>query len=159
MILDNINRHYDFRNVIGSGHFGIVREARKKGNSTNLLYAVKSISKANIKTNLDSLRQELAILRTVDHPNIIKLYETYEDSKYLHMVTELCTGGDLFDNIAKKTKYTELKAAKLMHKMLGAVNYLHINNIVHRDLKPENFLFVTAHPTSEIKVIDFGLSM
>jgi calcium-dependent protein kinase len=95
----------------------------------------------------------------VDHPNIIKLYETYEDSKYIHMVMEMCVGGDLFENIVKKVRYTELKAAKLIYRIIGAVNYLHNMNVVHRDLKPENFLFVSKAPNSEVKLIDFGLSM
>jgi calcium-dependent protein kinase len=89
MILDNINNIYDFRRVIGSGHFGIVREARKRRNSGGTSVAIKSISKANIKSDIENLRQELKILRLVDHPNIIKLYETFEDSKYIHMVMEM----------------------------------------------------------------------
>jgi serine/threonine protein kinase len=59
----------------------------------------------------------------------------------------------------KRVRYTELKAAKLIYKIIGAVNYLHLKNVVHRDLKPENFLFVSRDPSSEVKLIDFGLSM
>ena len=60
------------------------------------------------------LRRELDILQTVDHPNIIKFYETYEDAKYFHIVMELCEGGELFDRIIEKGKYSEKEAAKVM---------------------------------------------
>jgi calcium-dependent protein kinase len=79
IVLDNINKHYEFQKVLGSGHFGIVREAKKKGAQTSTTFAIKSISKANITEDLENIKRELDILRIVDHPNIIKMYETYED--------------------------------------------------------------------------------
>jgi calcium-dependent protein kinase len=77
--LDNINKHYEFKKVLGSGHFGIVREAKKFGSLTNVTFAIKSISKKNITDDIENIKRELKILRVVDHPNIIKMYETYED--------------------------------------------------------------------------------
>ena len=105
------------------------------------------------------MKRELSILRIVDHPNIIKMYEVFEDEKYLHLVMEMCTGGDLFDKIVGLVRFNESKAAKYMYKLFSAVNYLHEINIVHRDLKPENFLFSSDEADSDIKIIDFGLSM
>jgi calcium-dependent protein kinase len=89
------------------------------------------------------------------------MYETFEDQKYIHVVTEICRGGDLFDNLLKKVTYTEEEAAKIMRNVFSAVNYLHGLGIAHRDLKPENFLFdrATGDPDAELKIIDFGLSI
>jgi calcium-dependent protein kinase len=98
------------------------------------------------------------ILKNLDHPHIVKLYELYEDQKNYYLVTEYCTGGELFDRIKKLNYFTEKKAADTMKQILGAVVYCHIHNIVHRDLKPENILFVSDKPDSKIKVIDFGTS-
>jgi calcium-dependent protein kinase len=100
----------------------------------------------------------------MDHPNIIKLVDVYEDEKYLHLVTELCLGGELFDRIIAKSKsseghFSERDASLIIRNMLGAIEYCHtVHNICHRDLKPENFLYTSAAADSEMKIIDFGLS-
>lgn len=113
---------------------------------------------------LHSLKREIEILRTVDHPNIIRLVDVFEDEKYLHLVQELCTGGELFERIIKKTQsreghYSEADAARIIRKILSAIEYCHtVHNICHRDLKPENFLFLTHDEDAELKIIDFGLS-
>ena len=104
------------------------------------------------------MKRELEILKEVDHPNIIKLYETYEDELYLHLVMELCTGGDVCDRLIKKTSFSEAEAANIMRQLMGAVNYLHLNNITHRDLKPENFLYLNEN-SDEVKICDFGMSI
>ena len=103
------------------------------------------------------LRQELLILSITDHPNIIKLYESYEDELYLHLVTELCTGGDVCERILRKGSFSEHEASRIMKQILGAINYLHSCRIIHRDLKPENFLYETID-SDDIKICDFGLS-
>jgi len=113
---------------------------------------------------IELLKREIAILKEMNHPNIIKLHEVHEDTKYLHLITELCTGGELFDRIIAKTEteeghFSERDAAKIVHSILKAIEYCHDEkNICHRDLKPENFLFYTAEENSHIKIIDFGLS-
>ncbi|KAM3571015.1 hypothetical protein VYU27_006930 [Nannochloropsis oceanica] len=146
---------------IGHGHYGVVRKAKNR--ETGEAFAIKTIRKAKV-SRLDSLRREIDILTTVDHPHIIKLVDVYEDDKYLHLVTELCTGGEMFDRIIAKTKsaeghYSEKDAAGIMRKILDAIDYCHtVHNICHRDLKPENFLFKTTEETAELKIIDFGLS-
>lgn len=104
------------------------------------------------------MRKEVEILASLDHPNIVRLYENYEDSRFYHIVMELCEGGELWDSIAAKGHYEEKNAAVIMKKILRAVNHLHIINICHRDLKPENFLFESKEPDAELKLIDFGLS-
>lgn len=94
----------------------------------------------------------------LDHPHILKLYEYFEDDKNYYIITELCTGGELFDKIIEKEFYTEQEAAHVFRQFMLGINYCHANGIVHRDLKPENFLYETKEPNSDIKIIDFGLS-
>jgi calcium-dependent protein kinase len=126
-------------------------------------YAVKSIRKSKVG-KIEVLKREIEILKEVDHPNIIKLVDVYEDEKYLHLITEVCSGGELFDRIIAKTHtaeghFSEHDAAKLVYSILDAIRYCHdVKQIVHRDLKPENFLFLTEADDSPIKIIDFGLS-
>jgi calcium-dependent protein kinase len=107
--------------------------------------AVKTIDKSRVN-NLTSLEREVELLREVHHPHIIQLYDIYEDYDYLHLVTELCTGGELYDKVIEKTEseeghFSEDDAACLIRDILEALRYIHDElHIVHRDLKPENFL-------------------
>jgi len=111
-----------------------------------------------MKKDVAMLESEINILKELDHPNIVRFYETYIDYKYIHIVMQMCTGGELFDRIVKLEKFSEKDAAELMKKILSAVQHLHEHNICHRDLKPENFLFKNNKENAEIKIIDFGLS-
>lgn len=95
----------------------------------------------------------------LDHPHILKVFEYFEDDTHLYIVTELCTGGELFDKIIEKKRFTETEASQLMEQMLSAVVFCHKAGIVHRDLKPENTLYATKKPDSIIRVIDFGTSI
>ena len=121
-------------------------------------YAVKSILRESMKKDVGMLESEINILKELDHPNIVRFYETYIDYKYIHIVMQMCTGGELFDRIVKLEKFTEKDAAEIMQKILSAVQHLHEHKICHRDLKPENFLFKNENENAEIKIIDFGLS-
>jgi calcium-dependent protein kinase len=121
--------------------------------------AIKSVAKDKIRNDLYFLKRELDILMLVDHPNIIKFYESYEDDRYIHMVQELCTGGDLLDRLAYASPISEESLSQLCKKILSAVNHLHSLYICHRDIKPENFLFKSKDPSAEIKLIDFGMSV
>lgn len=108
--------------------------------------------------------RELDILTQLDHPNIIRFFETYEDERYYHFVMEFCGGGELFEHIVKKGNilgsvlglFSEEKAAKIMFKLFSAMEYVHQQEIAHRDLKPENLLL--TEDKQDIKIIDFGLS-
>jgi len=160
-VIDNpgkISEFYDIdKKKLGEGSYGSVSKAKSK--TTGATRAVKSISKAQMK-NLDRFKQEIAIMKIMDHPNIIKLYENFEDHRNIYLVLELCTGGELFDRIIDAGHFTESQAATVMQHMFRAMLYMHENKICHRDLKPENFLFVTKDPIEKatIKVIDFGLA-
>lgn len=101
---------------------------------------------------------EPGILKNLDHPNIVKFHETYEDDHYIHLVTEYCSGGELLERVIEKGSLSENEAALIMKKALSAVKHLHEKNIVHRDLKPENFLFSHVGKDAELKLIDFGLA-
>lgn len=146
---------------IGHGHYGVVRKCMNR--KTGEWFAIKSIRKSKVN-RVDVLKRETDILKEVNHPNIIRLIEVHEDKKYLHLITELCTGGELFDRIISKTQspeghFSEKDAANLVRCILDAIAYCHDEKqIVHRDLKPENFLYASHDEKSPIKIIDFGLS-
>jgi serine/threonine protein kinase len=136
------------------------RPARKNGDDAHA-YALKSILLDRISSEfLEELQNEIAILRSMDHPNIVKAYEVFyvnatrKHMGMIYLVLELCDGGDLYT----RSPYTEKDAAKIVQKLLSAVRYMHDRGVVHRDLKYENILFENPSPSAEIKVIDFGLS-
>lgn len=158
VILDSIHHYYTFHRVLGHGQYGTVRKAVKTTGTGIITVAVKSINKKKLKGNFKSLQRELEVLCLVDHPNVIKLYETYEDDKYLHLVMELCRGGDLFDHFISTGSPSEHQVAALMRKLIIAVNYLHGIGICHRDVKPENCLFTTTGEDAELKLIDLGMA-
>lgn len=103
---------------------------------------------------ISELKNEISILKTLDHPNIVKAYEVYESKRNIELVMENCSGGDLHT----RAPYSEMDAAKIIGKLLSAIVYMHEKNIVHRDLKFENIMFENRLPDAEIKLIDFGLS-
>lgn len=153
---DNVSDHYNFRALLGEGNFGKVRRAVVKVTGTSR--AVKSINKAKIK----SKQQEVAIMKIIDHPNLVMLYESFEDSENLHLVMELCTGGHLLSRLERSPTncLSELEAAIVMQQILRATSYLHMCRICHRDLKAENCLIAGRGPLEQgkVKVGDFGLS-
>eukprot|EP00418_Pyrodinium_bahamense_P093696 CAMPEP_0179042224 /NCGR_PEP_ID=MMETSP0796-20121207/16556_1 /TAXON_ID=73915 /ORGANISM="Pyrodinium bahamense, Strain pbaha01" /LENGTH=497 /DNA_ID=CAMNT_0020738601 /DNA_START=34 /DNA_END=1527 /DNA_ORIENTATION=+ len=147
---------------IGSGSYGSVSKATHK--PTGSVRAVKTIAKAvagKSKKGLERLMSEIDIMAMMDHPSIVKLYETFEDHHNLYLVMELCSGGELFDRIVEAGHFAETEAAVVMRQMISAVNYMHSVGVCHRDLKPENFLFLSRTdpiPNNLLKLIDFGLS-
>ena len=97
-------------------------------------------------------------MRKISHPNIIKLYEVYESTKYIHLLLPFLAGGELFKSIKKKGLYKESDAVQVMSKFLSALAYLHENLIVHRDLKPENLILTSNQNAYDILIADFGLA-
>merc|ERR1712100_1009492 len=147
---------YEVGEVLGRGAFSVVKKVTSK--RSGRVYAVKIIDKKNVGQDMNRLRIEIDILTKVKHPNIINLKEIMEDEDTLYIITELVTGGELFDKIVELGAYTEADAAKLVARMVSAIDYLHSMNIVHRDLKPENLLLKDSSNVSEVKLADFGLS-
>lgn len=160
-ILDNpekIQKVYDMDGqMLGEGGFGTVSLGTHR--LTQAKRAIKKVPKRNIQS-AEQLKKEIAVMKVMDHPNIIKLYETFEDHQYVYLVMEMCKGGELFDSVIAAGHFTEAQVAIVMQQILRAVNYMHQNGVVHRDIKPENFLLLTNDPieTNTIKVIDFGLA-
>lgn len=148
---------YVIGRVLNSGKCGTVRLGHLKGDPS-MYVAIKTIDKTGSENTLERLRREINNLMAADHPHIIKLYDVYEDSQYVHLVTEYCSGGELFDRIHTKGRFDEMEAMHVMKMIFEAVHYLHKRRIVHRDLKPENFMYLSSEESSPLKMIDFGFS-
>jgi calcium-dependent protein kinase len=153
----NVETSYTIVSSLGKGSFGCVYKAKHK--ITDSYRAVKVLKKENFSEDCrKKLLQEVDILKDLDHPNILKVFEVIEDDNSINIITELCTGGELFDRIVSNKGFSENKAAFYMLQIMSAVLTCHDKDIVHRDLKPENILFTTASEDSPLKVIDFGTS-
>jgi len=142
---------------IGSGGYGEVRKCTHR--DSKVQRAVKIFRKDMIPSGqleTGSLFQEIDIMRTLDHPNIVRVYEYFEDARRIFIVMELCKGGELFTQIVKRNHFTESQAAIIMKQLFSAVSYLHSRSIIHRDLKPENILLEDAEGSLNIKLVDFG---
>lgn len=122
----------------------------------DIYYALKTIHLDRVmdETYVQEMRNEIALLSELDHPNIVRAIETFDYNKQVYMVLELCSGGDLYC----RDPYEEEDAARIITSILSAVEYMHGKNITHRDLKFENVMFITNSPESDVKIIDFGLS-
>ncbi|XP_019069281.1 calcium-dependent protein kinase 26-like [Solanum lycopersicum] len=156
----HLKEHYNLGEKLGHGQFGTTFLCIEKG--TGKKYACKSIAKRKLLTDedVDDVRREIQIMHHLSgHQNVISIKGAYEDAVAVHVVMELCTGGELFDRIIKRGHYSERQAAELARTILGVVEACHSLGVMHRDLKPENFLFVNEEEDSPLKTIDFGLSM
>ncbi|KAJ3324347.1 calcium calmodulin-dependent protein kinase type 1G [Blyttiomyces sp. JEL0837] len=154
--LDQLLNKYELGETLGTGAFSEVKVATER--ATNNKYAIKIVDKAKCKGKESMIETEVNILMRVKHENIIQLYEMYEIDSKIYLVMELVTGGELFDDIVGRGKYTEADAAKIVHKILLAIEYLHSLGIAHRDLKPENLLLSDKSKNAKIMISDFGLS-
>ena len=113
----------------------------------------------NDSSDTSQLLKEISILRNLDHPNIIRVYEFFEDAKRLYLVMEYCGGGELFTQILKRQSFSEPDSAKIFYQILSAVSYLHSQGIIHGDLNPENILLEEKHGSLNVKLADFGSAM
>ncbi|KAH8201881.1 hypothetical protein TruAng_003968 [Truncatella angustata] len=145
---------YRFGKTLGAGTYGIVREA----DGPNGKVAIKIILKKNVKGNERMVYDELDMLQRLKHPHIVRFVDWFESRDKYYIVTELATGGELFDRICEQGKFTEKDASQTIRQVLTAVDYLHRNNVVHRDLKPENLLYLSRSPDSDLVLADFGIA-
>ncbi|KMZ63593.1 Calcium-dependent protein kinase [Zostera marina] len=156
----NVNELYTMGKKLGQGQFGTTYLCVEK--STGDKYACKSIPKRKLlcKEDYEDVWREIQIMHHLsEHPEVVQIRGAYEDSMSVHIVMELCAGGELFDRIIKKGHYSEKKAAMLIKTVVKMVEACHSLGVTHRDLKPENFLFVGEEEDSALKATDFGLSL
>eukprot|EP00092_Neocalanus_flemingeri_P010801 GFUD01011631.1.p1 GENE.GFUD01011631.1~~GFUD01011631.1.p1 ORF type:complete len:514 (-),score=113.21 GFUD01011631.1:121-1662(-) len=156
----DVNDAYDLKQLLGEGAFSKVYLAESKKESGGLA-AVKIIDKEELCKDGDKMflvDKEIEIMSQLDHPNIVRLFEVYENKKEVCLVMELAKGGELFDKLLEQGCLAEREAARLLTQVLEAVYDLHSRGIVHRDLKPENLLFYDNRANSKLLVVDFGLS-
>ncbi|KAK9051874.1 hypothetical protein SSX86_028502 [Deinandra increscens subsp. villosa] len=157
---ENIRDVYTLGQKLGQGQFGTTYLCTEM--ATGIDYACKSISKRKLisKEDLEDVRREIQIMHHLaGHKNIVTIKGAYEDPLYVHIVMELCNGGELFDRIIQRGHYSERKAAELTKIIVGVVEACHSLGVMHRDLKPENFLLVNRDDDFSLKAIDFGLSV
>ncbi|XP_076903855.1 calcium-dependent protein kinase 26-like isoform X2 [Bidens hawaiensis] len=156
----HLKEYYNLGPKLGHGQFGTTFLCTEK--TTGKQFACKSIAKRKLLTeeDVEDVRREIEIMHHLSgHPNVVSIRGAYEDSVAVHLVMELCSGGELFDRITKKGHYSERKAADLIRTIVGVIEACHSLGVMHRDLKPENFLFVDDDEDSPLKTIDFGLSV
>ena len=154
----NLDDIYDVKEKLGSGKFGLVKLGINKKDGKKV--AIKIMSKKEMKTeDLELVRSEIEILKICQHPNIIQLYDVFENIDYFYIIMEHCGGGDLDDYLKKRNfKLSESHVCTLVHKICAAVFYIHSYGIAHRDLKPENILMTDDTDDADIRIVDFGLS-
>ena len=154
--------YYEVLKPLGEGSYGKVYKVRNR--KTGVILAMKEIIKnPTMERDLESnLIKEIKILMMLDHPNILKVYEYFNTKRKLYLISELCTGGELFDHIVSVNYFNEKVSAHIFKQILSAINFCHFNKIIHRDLKPENILVENESEKKieyfNIKVIDFGTS-
>lgn len=156
--MGSVRNFYDLDcDPIGLGTYATVCKATDI--DSGQVRACKIMGKSREK-DIFRTKKEISILKSLDHPNIVKLFETFEDKKQIYIITELCAGGELFEEICKVGNFREREAAILMKQMIHGVAYMHERRISHRDLKPENFLLLDRSPIEEasLKMIDFGFA-
>lgn len=155
---EDVKEKYAFDKVLGKGQFGVTRLV--VDTATGETCACKSISKRKLvsQEDMEDVRREIKVMHHLSgHPHVVTFKGAYEDSHHIHIVMELCTGGELFEQLSAKGYYRERDAAHIMRTILQVVQHCHAMNVVHRDLKPENFLF-SDERKHVLKAIDFGLS-
>ncbi|XP_066322324.1 calcium-dependent protein kinase 5 [Miscanthus floridulus] len=156
----SLRDHYALGRKLGQGQFGTTYLCTDL--ATGVDYACKSIAKRKLITreDVEDVRREIQIMHHLaDHRNVVAIKGAFEDQQYVHIVMELCAGGELFDRIIQRGHYSERKAAELTRIIVGVVEACHSLGVMHRDLKPENFLLANKDDDMSLKAIDFGLSV
>lgn len=158
--MEDIKATYTLGKELGRGQFGVTHLCTHK--QTGEQFACKTIAKRKLvnKEDIEDVRREVQIMHHLtEQPNIVELKGAYEDKHSVHLVMELCAGGELFDRIIAKGHYTERAAASLLRTIVQIVHTCHSMGVIHRDLKPENFLLLSKDEDAPLKATDFGLSV
>ncbi|XP_059664752.1 calcium-dependent protein kinase 19-like isoform X2 [Cornus florida] len=157
---EDIKSFYTIGKELGRGQFGVTYLCTE--NSTGQQYACKSISKRKLvsKNDREDMKREIQIMQHLTgQANIVEFKGAYEDRQSVHLVMELCAGGELFDRIIAKGHYSERAAASICRAIVNVVHVCHFMGVMHRDLKPENFLLSDKSENARLKTTDFGLSV
>ncbi|CAI5929149.1 unnamed protein product [Closterium sp. NIES-65] len=152
-------RYLVHKEQLGTGEYGAVRPCVEA--DSGRLLACKTIRKQQITTyeDAEAIRTEVACLWEVrGHPSIISLHDAVEDGKRVHLVMELCHGGDLFRRVTQRGTLSERSAAKVCHALATAVLHCHRHGIMHRDIKPKNVLLLDDSDEPHVKLSDFGVA-
>lgn len=149
--------NYSVGKTLGEGAFSVVKEVTSRRNRT--AYAAKIVTKAKLtKEDELALKDEISILKSMNHEHIIRLFDVFDENSYYYLVTELMLGGELFDRIVTKAFYNEKEARDVCKILFNAMDYCHQKDVAHRDLKPENLLLVSKTNDKNIKIADFGFA-
>lgn len=157
---EDVKARYILGSELGRGQFGVTHLCTDI--STGQKYACKSISKKKLVTKSDKedMRREIQIMQHMSgQPNVVEFKGAYEDKDSVHLVMELCEGGELFDRIIAKGHYNERDASSMCRSIVNVVHICHFMGVMHRDLKPENFLLSDKSEHAHLKATDFGLSV
>lgn len=158
--MEDIRSIYNVGKELGRGQFGVTHLCTHKTSGEQ--FACKTIAKRKLvnKEDVEDVRREVQIMHHLTgQPNIVELKGAFEDKHSVHLVMELCAGGELFDRIIAKGHYTERAAASLLRTIVQIVHTCHSMGVIHRDLKPENFLLLSKDENAPLKATDFGLSV
>ena len=160
--MTDLRDDYKITTMIGRGNFARVHRCMKYDDPDQVVNALKTIDKTNVKRlkrNVNFVLTEIDVLRALDNPYIIKLNEVYESAAYIHLIQPYLCGGELYQRIHSRNQgYTELNAMLVMKNILIALEYMHSKGIVHRDLKPENLILASKDNDYDIRIADFGLA-
>ncbi|XP_020487373.2 serine/threonine-protein kinase DCLK3 [Labrus bergylta] len=156
--LADIERYYEIGRVVGDGNFAVVRECRRRDNGQTL--AMKIVERSKLIGREHMMQNELSLLGSLCHPRIVRLFVHHHTHTHSYLVMELVSGGDLFETISERGKFSEEEAGLMVSDVSDALNFIHSKSIVHRDLKPENLLIErVAADICRLKLGDFGLAM
>jgi len=154
----NFRSQYKLGDTLGKGAFSTVRIAMKK-NDDIICHAVKIIEKSNLSYNDEvALKSETEILKTLNHPRIIKMIDFFDEPNRYYVVTEFLQGGELLGRIISKNSYSEKETRDVCRVLFETIQFIHEKKIAHRDLKPENLLLKHEDDDSDLKIADFGFA-
>uniref|UniRef100_A0A8C5FYA6 Serine/threonine-protein kinase BRSK2-like n=1 Tax=Gouania willdenowi TaxID=441366 RepID=A0A8C5FYA6_GOUWI len=145
---------YRLEKTLGKGQTGLVKLGVHCVTCQKV--AVKIVNREKLSESvLMKVEREIAILKLIEHPHVLKLHDVYENKKYLYLVLEHVSGGELFDYLVKKGRLTPKEARKFFRQIISALDFCHSHSICHRDLKPENLLL---DEKNNIRIADFGMA-
>ena len=146
---------YTTTKTLGTGAFGTVKLATKRG--SDVLYAIKSISKQSIlRSQMGSqVKKEISIMKSLDHPNVVQIFEVLMSTEYLYIVMDFVSGGELYNKITRTGKLSDGDCRRYVRQLCSALNYCHARNVCHRDIKPQNILLDSY---DNVLLADFGFA-